>query len=145
MSIIKHGHGVCTDDAKIRNIESVKALVATAPKLQTRLANDIADIEAETNDINEFIDELAGCLADDTAGIATILAVVIKEREGIRLLATTDSACFCYLILPNRNPWDYNALEKDLTEQKLNQIISNYLRMVTDTDLTINEKTIEWD
>ena len=146
MSFHIYGHGICTDDIKT-SIDKIKTLIAMAPNTQDMLKDAYADAEAdEITDVNEWAEYMGQGWSDhEEAGLATILAVVINELEGIHLLATTDSQAIAYLVMQEKLPWQYSYREKQLTEEALNDMFKKYVNVLTDTPITIEYKHIEYD
>lgn len=146
MSIITYGHGICTDNIHT-TIDKIKTLLAMAPRAYDLCVDAFKDAEEDgITTVDEFADYIGqGWDEYEEAGLATILAVVINEREGIKLLPTMDCAGFSYLVMPERLPWNFNHADKNLTEDGLNNIIGKYVRMLTDEDIEIKYWHIESD
>lgn len=80
----------------------------------------------------------------DFGGLAEILYEVIKEVEEIDLLLCTDSGGKTYLIYMPSYPWTPKTeKEKELTEEKLENMFRKYLRIVTDEQLPVDYKSVE--
>lgn len=80
----------------------------------------------------------------DFGGLAEILYEVIKEVEEIDLLLCTDSGDKTYLIYTPSYPWTPKTeKEKELTEEKLENMFRKYLRIVTDEQLPVDYKSVE--
>ena len=146
MSFHIYGHGICTDDIKT-SIDKIKTLIAMAPNAQDMLKDAYADAEEdEITDVEEWAEFMGQGWSDhEEAGLATILAIVINELEGIHLLATTDSQCVGYLVMREKLPWHQTYREKNLTEESLNNIFHKYVSVLTDKPITIEYKDIEYD
>ena len=79
-------------------------------------------------------------------GLAEILYEVIKEVEKIELRVSSDFEGNDYLIYPPIYPWELANMdekEKNLTEEKLNEIYSKYMHIVTDENLPVEYHSIE--
>lgn len=80
----------------------------------------------------------------DFGGLTEILYEVIKEVEEIDLLLCTDSGGKTYLIYTPSYPWTPKTeKEKELTEEKLENMFRKYLRIVTDEQLPVDYKSVE--
>lgn len=147
MSTQINGYGICTNDIKNTTIEKIKALIAMAPNVQAYCLPDYEDAEEDgVSTPEEFADYLGqGWDGHDEGGLATLLAVVIGECEGLKLLDTVDSICDAFLILPEKLPWEYTDQEKALTKEDLNAIFRKYISVLTDEEIAIGYKYIEND
>lgn len=146
MSTHTYGYGVNTDCITNTTIEKIKSLIAMAPNVLACCEPDYADAEAEgTSTPFEFAEYLAeGWDGREEAGLATILAAVITECEGIYVEGTTDGYN-TYLILAEKLPWEYNEKEKALTDETLNAIFRKYISVLTDKELVICRRDVEYD
>lgn len=146
MSTHTYGYGVNTDCITNTTIEKIKTLIAMAPNIHALCESVYSD--AEDDGISspfEFADYLAeGWDGREEAGLATILAVVITECEGIYVEGTTDGDN-TYLILAEKLPWEYNKKEKALTDETLDAIFRKYISVLTDKDLVICRRDVEYD
>ena len=139
------GYGICTDEIKT-SIAQVKALIAMSDKVNEELSPDFAEGEEECETAQEFAQWLSdGGWADEDAGLATILAEVIKDCEGVNFLGTSDAWCNCFLVFPESYPWKYTEKDMSMTEEKLNEIFHKYVSVLTDLPVDIKEQTIEYD
>lgn len=152
MSAIYYGHGIATDEIENTDIDRVKKLLAMAPGIYEELSPIFDEIEEDCDgDANEFASQLADewCSKEfgdmGSAGYASLLAGVINECEGIRMVSMTDNTAYAYLIMPERAPWQFNHKEKSLTEEGLFTIIRKYVNVLTDDVLTIEYRSIELD
>lgn len=76
-------------------------------------------------------------------GLATILQQVIEEADGLCLTACDDSSGRTYLIYQPRYPWEITEKELDLTEDKLNELFSRYVSILTDDPIEIDAQEVE--
>ena len=143
MSSAVCGYGICvSDEIKNYSFDSVKALIAMSEKLQQELKDCIDDCEQESNgDVEEFCDLLSS-ETEEEAGLATLLSEVIHDCEGINLLGTTDSWCNSFLILEKKNPWNYTENERHLSSEDIDEVIRQYVSVLTDEDVLIDEQTV---
>lgn len=146
MSIHIYGYGVNTDCITNTTIEKIKALIAMAPNVLADCEPNYADAEAEgASTPFEFAEYLAeGWDGREEAGLATILAAVITECEGVYIEGTNDGYN-TFLILAAKFPWEYNEKEKALTNESLDAIFRKYISILTDESLVICERDVEYD
>ena len=133
----KHTVSTCT---------GLMELISQAPELKERvntfINNECGGAFKDSYDILTSYVEQYGIY--DFGGLAEILYEVIKEVEEIDLLLCTDSGGKTYLIYTPSYPWTPKTeKEKELTEEKLENMFRKYLRIVTDEQLPVDYKSVE--
>lgn len=130
-----HDYGV---GFKVENVETTLSrildLVACAPDFQQQFESEIGDTVAnlKTNtemtvkDINKMMLEL-----DTKASYGVIFAAVVSELEDIRLECVDDINGNHYVIFPQRLPWCYYFKERNMSEEKIQEIFTKYLQYLT--------------
>lgn len=144
MSVHTYGHGICTDDIHT-TVDKIKALIAMAPNAYELCVDAFKD--AENDEItrpDEFAEYMGqGWDGHEEAGLATLLAVVINECEGIDMYASMDDYGNTFLIMQEKLPWHCTHREKNLTEDGINAIIRKYVSVLTDDEIEIKYQEIE--
>ena len=134
-----YGFGVCTDEIPMADVDRLQNLLALAPELHAEIKEWLAEREIADptwDDYMEF-DE------DYHLGIATILQRVIEEAEGIEMTSCSDYDSTAYLIYSPRYPWDLSFADSNLTEDRLREIISKYVGILTDKEIAVNYQEVE--
>ncbi len=134
-----YGYGICVDDIQAQSVQRLQALLKLAPKLDGRIhawLSDLSVTEPDWDDYMEFD-------RDYYLGLATILQQVIEEADGLCLTACDDSSGRTYLIYQPRYPWEITEKELDLTEDKLNELFSRYVSILTDDPIEIDAQEVE--
>ena len=126
-----YGYGICVDDIQAQSVQRLQALLKLAPKLDGRIHAWLSDLSVTEPDW------------DDYMGLATILQQVIEEADGLCLTACDDSSGRTYLIYQPRYPWEITEKELDLTEDKLNELFSRYVSILTDDPIEIDAQEVE--
>lgn len=142
-----YGFGICTSNLKEEiSLPGLMELISQAPELKERvntfMNNECGGAFKDSYDILTSYVEQYGIY--DFGGLAEILYEVIKEVEEIDLLLCTDSGGKTYLIYTPSYPWTPKTeKEKELTEEKLENMFRKYLRIVTDEHLPVDYKSVE--
>lgn len=128
------GYGICVDDIKT-SIADIKLLIALAPNLAQELAPYIEELECDfgpDDNPHDFAMELTDGLWDgQEGGLHVLMAKVIEECEGVRLVGVNACDCTGYLILEDKAPWEYNDKEKALTEDGLRLMLNRYIGVLS--------------
>lgn len=144
-----YGYGICTSNLKNEiSVVRLMKLIQTAPKLYGKVKQYIEDCcdgqIMETHDLlNSYVENYGEI---NYGGLSEIMFEVIKEVEGIELLACTDFDGKNYLIYPPIYPWTLRKMsekEQMLTEKDLEEIYSKYLKIVTDETLEADYQSVE--
>lgn len=142
-----YGYGICTSElTKEIEIDRLLGLIKTAPELHkkiTRFFTDSGSLEnIETYDILTVYVET--CEDYNSGGLAEILREAIMETEKIDLMVCEGYESETYLLFGPRYPWtESTEEEKNLTEEKLNEIFRKYLSIVTDEELEVGYWKVE--
>lgn len=142
-----YGYGICVDDIET-NLQKIEKLISLAPKFNTEL-NESLKFWMDDNygdDASEIsLDDLYDTLdsMDLVYGLADILAKVIEEVEGIRLMACDDYNATDYLIFPTGLPWDFNDKERRMTEKSVEKLFRKYVSMLSEKEIIIEWRSIE--
>lgn len=134
-----YGYGICTDDLEISDVEKIKALIQLAPEYEKKVMQLFADQGITNTTVDDYLD----LDVDYSCGIATILANVIHEAEGIWFTACSDYNCAAYLIYQPSYPWEMKESEQNLTEEAIRLILVKYTSIISDTILTIDYCSVE--
>lgn len=73
------------------------------------------------NIFKDYIDERS-----NYTSVAGVIADIMTSETGINFYAVHISDDHCAILLPENVPWYYNEVEKQLTEEKLNEIFKKY-------------------
>lgn len=146
-NLTSYGYGICTSElTKEIEIDRLLDLIKTAPELHKKIVRFFADSGSleniETYDILTVYVETCGDY--NSGGLAEILREVIMETEKIDLMVCEDYESETYLLFGPRYPWSESTEEeKNLTEEKLNEIFRKYLSIVTDEELEVGYRKVE--
>lgn len=134
-----YGFGVCTDDIPEGDVSRLQSLLALAPGFRAKVESWLAEQEITDPtwaDYAEF-DE------DYYLNIATILKEVVEEAEGIILTACGDYNNVCYLIYSPGYPWELSDADRNLTEDRLREIFTKYIGILTDKEIEVGYQEVE--
>lgn len=134
-----YGYGICTDDLDITDVSRIEKLIHMAPQYELQIRQKLTEAEIEDPTVDDYLD-----LDEDyNCGIATILANVIHETEGIWFTACDDYNYSVYLIYQPSYPWELQEKERNLTEESIRLILVKYISILTDQILTIEYHSAE--
>lgn len=130
------GYGINLSDLTHEiKTDNLLDLIKTAPKFYKSMSMDLfemgADIEiCETyNILTDWVNTYGDVKG---SGLAEILQKVIEEIEDIRFDVVVDIDDNSYLVFTPNYPWmGLNDKEKQLTEEKIDEIIEKYLSIAT--------------
>lgn len=135
---INYGYGICTDDLPLNN-DNLEELMSRAPIF--------------LEECNRWLEENRGVdcprgldyfdAEDIDYGIATILAEVILEAEGLYFTACDDFDGKTYLIYQPCYPWEMNERDSVMTEEKIADILREYVGILTDSPIEIGHHDVE--
>ena len=129
-----YGYGVKVSELQNISMSKVVELIQTAPEY-AKSFNDWL----KNNDIKEpTLEDLEEFDEDYCIGLATVLAAVICEREGIELTACNDFENETYLLYAQTYPWYLSDKEKTLKEQDIRLLLVRYFSKITDEVITID-------
>lgn len=134
-----YGYGICVSDIQSASLDRLLLFLEKAPRYHQSLINLLAQrgIAAPTYDDYIESDE------DYMLGLATIMSEVIVEAEGIQFLACDSQDCDDYLIYAPKYPWDLPQNEQSLTEERIAEILTEYVNILTDEEITIDYQAVE--
>lgn len=115
-------------------VERLKALLSKAPEYQRSIQdwlNECGVDEPCWDDFMEF-DQ------DYDLGLATILHEVILEAEGLQFVACSSYEGEQYLLFTPVYPWEIKEKEKDLTEDKIKEILRRYTSLLVDGQINVD-------
>lgn len=123
---INYGYGICTDSLESVELSKIKELIHLAPKYEAHIkevfkSNDITEPTAE-----DYLE------AAEYYGVASILAEVIDEVEGIRLDACDNEDGERYLLFSACYPWQLTDAERNFTEESLRDLFLKYAAVLSD-------------
>ena len=134
-----YGYGVCTDDIPVSSVDRLRELLALAPEFHAKVKNWLAEQEIADPTWDDYMEYDQDCYL----GIATILKEVIEEAEGITLTACDDCNSVGYLIYSPCYPWESSEAERNLTEDRLRDIFSKYIGILTSGEITVDYQEVE--
>ena len=129
-----YGYGVKVSELQKISMSKVVELIQTAPEYAKSFNDWLKnnDIEEPTlEDLEEFDDDYG-------IGLATILAKVIRECEGIELTACNDLNDEAYLLYAETYPWYIPENQKSLKEEDIQSLMVKYLSKLTDEAITVD-------
>ena len=134
-----YGYGICVSELVNIPVERLRLLLEQAPSFCKEVDTWLVEngIENPTyDDYMEFDDEYM-------TGLATILSRVIEEVEHIHFTACKDFDNDDFLIYMPRYPWELPDSEHDLTEERIEDILTAYVSILTDEAITIGYQSVE--
>ena len=143
-----YGYGICVDDINT-TADKIFELVHMAPKFTEKFYKWVEAYreDGDPESIAEFITMDIIYEYDDDCfceyGLAPIISAVIKECEGIELLACSDYNCNHYLIFSVMYPWQMTEKEKNMTEEDIRLLIAKYVHVLTNVDIDVNYQSVE--
>lgn len=134
-----YGYGICVSDIEVESPDQIQELLRLAPEYEAKIRQwlEIEKIEHPTIQDYEEADQ------DFLLGLATILKEVIEEAEGIPFTACDDFNNSDYLLYEPSYPWYRNQSEQDLTEEKVQEILSKYVSILTNKPIAIDYYSVE--
>ena len=136
---VNYGIGVCTTDLKIKSTKSVAKLISLAPDFNEYVKQVFADCDISKPTLEDYLE-----LDEDYQnGIAYILQEVINELTEINVTACDDINGKRYLLYQPLYPWQMTNLEKGLYKRTVEDILTRYISVITNTEFTIDEISAE--
>lgn len=143
-----YGYGICVDDIET-TANKVFELVHFAPNFEKKFYKWIESLREEgdpesiaelitIDDIYEY-DDGSYCMR----GLVVIMREVIKECEGINLLACDDFDGLHYLIFSTKYPWYMSEKEKNMTEKDAYDLFDKYVSILTDEYVSVDYQEVE--
>lgn len=142
-----YGYGISIDDIETDFLK-IEKLISLAPKFNSEFEESLklwADVDDVCDTSNINMDNLYEILYDMdlTYGLADVLAKVIEEVEGIRLVACDDYDSIDYLIFPTGLPWDFNDKERHMTEKSVEELFRKYVGILSEKEIHIEWQSVE--
>ncbi|MDD4509360.1 MAG: hypothetical protein PHY23_00345 [Oscillospiraceae bacterium] len=135
----EYGFGICTDEIAVDSVERLQALIHMAPEFEKEITEWLNECEITSPTIEDYFE-----FDDDYHGeLATILQAVIKEAEGLKLCYCDDFDGRDYLIFLPQYPWSANEGTKDMTEERLTEIFTKYVAVLTDSPIKVDYQSVE--
>lgn len=134
-----YGYGINASAIPDASVDQLNALLDHAPHFKTVVEDWLAkhDITDPTYEDYLAYDDVCIC------GLAAILAEVIEEAEGIVFSACTDFEGDQFLIYQPSYPWNLPEAEASLTVEKIDEILTKYVVILTDEPVEIDYQSIE--
>ena len=137
-----YGYGIKVSDIEIGTVDRLKELLKLAPAYEKKVKEWLW-----VNDIREpAIEDILEYDRDFMLGLDTILKEVIQEAEGIEFTACNDFDDERYLVYEPDYPWyltNRSGEEKELTEEKIKEMIEKYVSILTDEDVKVDYQSVE--
>lgn len=124
-------------------MDRIMALLVLAPNTKKKVEEYLKDCgidpaAATTDDIKEIEDGLG------YKGVGTILRDVIKETENVELTLCDDYYGVGYLLFCPCYPWSpMTEEERNMTEDRLEEIFTRYAGILTDAPVYVEDKSVE--
>lgn len=134
-----YGYGVKVDEIKGVTVDKLQKLLSLAPKYEEEVNDWLKDCDIDSPTLEDYYEyDQDYCL-----GLATILSEVILEVEGIYLTPCEDFDGNQYLLYEPRYPWTSTEKDKIMTTEKLNEIFTKYVSVLTDEMPLIDGYSVE--
>ena len=121
--------------------ERIRKLLELAPNFRSTVIETLNDWGVEYE--NATVEDFSEIEQDYDTGIPYILAEVMNERYGSNFMeALSDEDCFVHLMMVSCMPWQMSDFEKQLTEEKLAELIRENYHILYDDDVNIGEDSV---
>lgn len=134
-----YGYGVCVDDISGFTVEKLQKLLSLAPKYEANINEWLQKNEID----NPILEDYYEYDEDWCLGLATLLKEVILEADGIDLTACNDFDDNRYLIYEPTYPWGRSERDKAMTRERLDEIFTRYIAILTDEIPQIDYQSVE--
>ena len=134
-----YGYGIITTKLEINSVERIEALLSLAPTYQAEIHRWFEECEITEPTVDDYMDYDQ----DYNLGIATILRIVIEEVEKVEFLACDDCNCQRFLMYPPMYPWQNKEVDREMTKERITEILTKYVSIVSDTELEIDFQEAE--
>lgn len=125
-----YGYGICTSTlAEDASFEGLLNLLYKVPTTYNRLLETFEKNGIDTPTHEDYLEALDGY---SCYGITDLLVDAIHENEGIWFTATSDFEGETYLIYQPSYPWNLSREEMSLTQNDINEILEEYISILTD-------------
>lgn len=133
-----YGYGINASAIPDASVDQLNALLDHAPHFKTVVEDWFSKHDITDPIYEDYLayDDVCIC------GLATILAGVIEEAEGIVFSACTDFEGDQFLIYQPSYPWNLPEAEASLTVEKLDEILMKYVAILTDEPIEIDYQSV---
>lgn len=128
-----YGYGIQFSGLGPYSVERIQALLKLAPEFEKTVQEWFDECEITEPTTDDYLD----FDQDSYLGIGYLVGEVIAEAEGLRLTVCDDANSHIYLMYQPSYPWQISQDDLNITEEKLKEIITKYLRIITDKELDI--------
>lgn len=134
-----YGYGICVSELCDIPVERLGALLHCAPHFASKVQDWLNQRGIDAPSYSDYMayDQLF------MLGLATFLAEVIEEAEHLLFTACDSHDGDEYLVYMPSYPWNLREHERDLTEERIQEILSRYVSILSDKPLTIAYRSIE--
>lgn len=134
-----YGYGINVGDIPEPSVDRLALLLDYAPLLRQHIEKWFAEncISEPTYEDYMMFDDMS------LYGLASMLAEVISEAEGIDFLACSNFEGDTYLIYQPSYPWALSATEATLTQDKIDAILLKYVSIIADDPIEIDHQEVE--
>ena len=127
-----YGYGVNLHGLKFDSAERVVSVLAMTPHILEQIQKELEENEITIPTVDDYLE-----YGDFTCGIAGLLSEVIEEKEGISFYVCEDFDGCKYIMYPPIYPWEMKAIDQTITKEKIEEILSKYLKMLTDSHFEV--------
>lgn len=134
-----YGYGICVSDITERSVERLQKLLAMAPDFQKAVQEWLDECEITEPIYEDYMD----FDQDFRLGLATILKEVIRDVEGLELVACDSYDGKDYLLYCPSYPWYQNGSKQLETEEEAEALFQKYVSILTDEPIEIGYQEVE--
>lgn len=134
-----YGYGINASAIPDSSVGHMNALLEQAPKFKGKVEEWLAKHEIIEPSYEDYLEYDDVCMC----GLAAILSEVIEEAEGIVFTACSDFDGDQYLIYQPSYPWNLPEAEAALTEERIDEILTKYVAILTDEPIEIDYQSVE--
>ena len=134
-----YGLGICLDSYTDFSVSKIDQLLSCAPGFNKRIQERFEQngvIEPTIQDYEEYDDGY-------NLGMATIIKEVILEADGIDFTACDDLNGSVYIVYEPKYSWNLPQSERELSEERVREILAKYMRILTDNPINVEYFSIE--
>ena len=140
---IDYGYGVNASAIPDSSVEQLRALLNHAPQFRAQIEEWFTQMEIAEPTYENYMEYFEHDTLGLPAGLAFILSKVILEAEGIELLACSNFEGDQYLIYLPSYPWTLAEADKTLTQERIDEILTRYISILTDEPIEIDYQSVE--
>lgn len=134
-----YGYGINVSTIPDASAEQINALLNHAPNFKSEVEKWLAKHEITEPSYEDYLEYDDVCMC----GLAAILAEVIEEAEDIVLTACSNFEGDQFLIYQPSYPWNLSDTEAALTVEKIDNILTKYVSILTDESIEIDYQSVE--